>query len=539
MGGSLFGGVRPRRALVAAVVFVLAYAVLLITRVLPGGWTTGVDDLGQLAAAALAAGCCAAAAARALPGAARWAWGLLAAGTGAWAAGEGVWSYYELVAGRDVPFPSWADAGFLAFPLLTAVGLLVLPLGRDALTSGLRNLLDGLVNAGSLLILSWASTLGATVAAGGSTPLATTLAVAYPLGDVVVLTLVLLVVGRAPRGHRAVLVPLAAGLMALAFADSSFLYLTLRGSYASGNLLGIGWTGGFVLVAFAALAATEAGSGDRATDPERARLPSRARLALPYLPLLAAQAVVTRELLTGDHRAPAFEVVLALVLVALVLTRQFLTLADNRGLVVALQVEREAARHASLHDPLTGLANRTLFMDRVDHALALRTRDESTTTVMFCDLDDFKTVNDSLGHAAGDALLIAVADRLRTCLRPADTVGRLGGDEFAVLIEGGAEPPSQVAARLVDALGEPVMLAGRSVTVTVSVGLATTSTAADDCLEGPELLRRADSAMYLAKRSGKARWVDDDLAQREVRRDPPARVPEQGSDGRSGVDLVR
>jgi len=243
---------------------------------------------------------------------------------------------------------------------------------------------------------------------------------------------------------------------------------------------------------------------------------ARLRLALPYLPLLPAQAVVTAQLLTGDRQAPAFEVALALLLVVLVLTRQFWTLADNRELLLALRAERESARHAALHDPLTGLANRTLFGDRVAHTLARQSRGPAVTTVLFCDLDDFKSVNDRLGHASGDDLLVAVAMRLLGCVRPADTVARLGGDEFAVLIEGdpaGAELPGQLAQRLVAALAVPFPLPGCTVRVSVSVGMTTCCQMADAELGGAELLRQADVAMYAAKATGKATWVSYDPQQ--------------------------
>lgn len=284
------------RARVVVALMLVGYTGVLLTWVLPGPAVTAVDDLGQLAAALAAAGCCARASRCAPAGRARWSWWLLAGGTGSWAAGQAVWSFSELAVGRAVPFPSLADAGFLLFPLLAGVGLLVLPVGRDAAWSGARNLLDAMVIAGSLLILSWASSLGATVADEGSGRLATVLAVAYPLGDVVVLTLVVLVLSRAASGRRAVLVPLAVGLASLAAADSSFLYLTATGSYATGDLCGVGWTAGFVLVALAALAACASGSdissapgpgggvaADRWHAPTQVVLPSRARLLLPYL----------------------------------------------------------------------------------------------------------------------------------------------------------------------------------------------------------------------------------------------------------------
>jgi diguanylate cyclase (GGDEF)-like protein len=106
----------------------------------------------------------------------------------------------------------------------------------------------------------------------------------------------------------------------------------------------------------------------------------------------------------------------------------------------------EQLTHQAFHDPLTDLANRSLFRDRVEHALALRRSLDEPISVLFIDVDDFKTVNDSLGHSAGDELLLQVADRIRSCLREGDTAARLGGDEFAILLEDGSDPPpSQTA----------------------------------------------------------------------------------------------
>jgi len=160
----------------------------------------------------------------------------------------------------------------------------------------------------------------------------------------------------------------------------------------------------------------------------------------------------------------------------------------------------EQLTHQAFHDPLTGLANRALFRDRVSHALALAQRRGSPVTVLFLDLDDFKTVNDSLGHAEGDRLLIAVAERFLACARSADTVARLGGDEFAILIEG-ADGRDGLPDRLAAAMSHPFTLSGNQVRVTVSIGVASAS--ADDSAD--DLLRNADMAMYAAKRHGKGR----------------------------------
>jgi diguanylate cyclase (GGDEF)-like protein len=175
----------------------------------------------------------------------------------------------------------------------------------------------------------------------------------------------------------------------------------------------------------------------------------------------------------------------------------------GQSLAQLRELERQL-KFQAFHDPLTGLANRSLFADRVMHALARIERDDHECGVLFIDLDDFKTVNDTLGHAAGDQLLVAVATRVTGCLRPGDTGARLGGDEFAVLLEdiSGPEDAARVAARVTHALRLPIHVAGQPVHVRASVGIATSRgvTAAD------ELLRNADLAMYMAKADGKGRF---------------------------------
>jgi len=160
--------------------------------------------------------------------------------------------------------------------------------------------------------------------------------------------------------------------------------------------------------------------------------------------------------------------------------------------------------HRAFHDEMTGLANRALFTDRVEQAMLRASRDAQRTAVLFLDLDDFKEVNDSLGHAAGDALLQQGADRLRACLRSGDTAARLGGDEFAVLLEGcvddGAEA-TRVAERISNAFARPFSLEGREVFATASIGMVVS----DGGESGDDLLRNADLAMYIAKKRGKAR----------------------------------
>ena len=156
--------------------------------------------------------------------------------------------------------------------------------------------------------------------------------------------------------------------------------------------------------------------------------------------------------------------------------------------------------HQAFHDPLTGLANRALFHDRVMHAITLARRQGHAVTVLYLDLDDFKQVNDTFGHAEGDRLLALIAGRLRACARSTDTVARLGGDEFAILVED--NDSAKCAERLVDRIREqmtfPFTLAMGDVTISASVGSASTLTGGLD-----EIMRYADVAMYAAKRSGR------------------------------------
>ncbi|WP_229795014.1 GGDEF domain-containing protein [Actinoplanes campanulatus] len=184
-------------------------------------------------------------------------------------------------------------------------------------------------------------------------------------------------------------------------------------------------------------------------------------------------------------------------------------LRQERAALVLANQNAEAIRHQAEHDSLTGLPNRSLFADRVDLAL----RSGGDPAVMFIDLDDFKRVNDSLGHAAGDALLVEVARRLRGSLRDGDTPARLGGDEFAILIEdGGVDTAIRLARRIIGALAEPVDAGGHQVFTRGSVGIAVAATDRDPT----DILRQADLAMYAAKNRGKGQFAVFDESMRDL-----------------------
>jgi diguanylate cyclase (GGDEF)-like protein/PAS domain S-box-containing protein len=166
------------------------------------------------------------------------------------------------------------------------------------------------------------------------------------------------------------------------------------------------------------------------------------------------------------------------------------------------QESKERLAHQAFHDSLTGLANRNLLMDRLEHAQARVLRRTEVLAVLFMDLDDFKVINDSLGHAIGDRLLVAVAERLKACVRPQDTISRLGGDEFVALLEDlrNEGDAVRVTERIIEGLQIPFIIDGNKLHTSISVGIAFSSAPAED------LLRAADTAMYRAKENGKGRY---------------------------------
>ncbi|GAA1821167.1 diguanylate cyclase [Planosporangium flavigriseum] len=223
---------------------------------------------------------------------------------------------------------------------------------------------------------------------------------------------------------------------------------------------------------------------------------------LPYVAIAATYGLLTVTLAVNGLDLRAWVVLVgALASTGLVVARQLAAFADNAQLLKERDALATRLHEMAFTDSLTGLANRALFLDRLGEAVLRSRQDGSRVSVLLVDLDDFKPVNDRFGHAAGDAILIEVAARLRGCVRSTDVVARLGGDEFAVLLE--QAPPdgyTTTAERIVQAISAPFRVAGNDVRVGASVGVAVVRADADDA---SSLLQRADEAMYTAKLGGK------------------------------------
>jgi diguanylate cyclase len=460
-----------------------------------------IDDLGQLLAAALACVGTGWRSRRSPSGAGR-SWLLLAAATGSWAVGEGIWSYYELLAGRQTPFPSFADAGFLLFAGLAVAGLLLWPSAALRGGSRWRALLDGGLVAGSLFIISWVTALGTTARAGDS-GFARAVSMAYPISDLVLVSLALTVVAHARPASRAGLGMLVAGLSCLCVADSGFAYLTGVGKYATGSPVDAGWFGGFLLIAAAAYTATPHSPDGSDGSGEVAALESTTTALLPYVPVSLGLAVAVGGALAGDGDQTAL--VAATLVMAVLLVRQLTAVLDNRRLVDQLVNTQQELHYQAFHDPMTGLANRALFADRLHHGLELHRRDLRPLSLIYCDLDGLKIVNDTFGHDAGDDVIRAAAERLRAVTRTSDTVARMGGDEFAILLEDGGDLATAVT-RILDAFIQPASIGGHTIATTASIGIAELTASATP-IAPAAFLQRADAAMYHAKRTGKGRAV--------------------------------
>lgn len=438
-----------------------------------------VDGL-AFAAFGLYAAVCSTLAARAAQGRNRTAWTTMAVAFYLWAAGELTRALFTLVLHRSV-FPSPADFLYLAFVVLVCVAFVLFP-AEPAQGSRTRVLFDALIVAMSSFIVLWVVVLGNVYQARQVDSVIQGRALLYPLFILFMFVAAVVFVARSGPGNRVVMWLLFGAVTLMAFSGITFAFLQGANRYHPGHLTSIGWVLAMSCFGAAALLSRRPRLPVLPSSPQSSTV-----LWLPYVPLFLAGTIGPALAMTGVLRIGVP------VLMAFLCVRQVLSGWENRRLLTA-------AADQALRDPLTGLANRTLFQDRLAHAMALRRRDDRAVAVVSLDLDDFKLINDSMGHPAADSLLVRVGERIADCVRPGDTVARLGGDEFALLLEGGADEAHLVCERVIASFDTPFIIDGHEVLMRPSAGMAVTLQAETD-LTPEELVKRADIAMYFAKRT--------------------------------------
>ncbi|MEV6595908.1 EAL domain-containing protein [Actinoplanes sp. NPDC051346] len=496
MRGRLSTRVPVTLALVAAVTAVGMYAV-------PAGAGQRLyADASQFAVGAIAAAVCFAAARDHTGARAGWRV-LLGIGLLTWTLVRLGWAFRDILEPDRAPTVTILDVGPLLLPALTFVALVAgsLALPRPVQASMRRDrtvlVIDSALIGGSLLALIRSAVPERFLDQAGQDPWASGFAAASPVADLVlvVMGLLLLVTRPSSRAGRVPLRLLVLGMLALGCSDT--LRLLHLGDKALTPLESAGWLLGPALLALAAV--SNRGVGDEAVAE---RIDGEwLHLLLPYLPVVATGVFLAVRTGSGGQLTSS-EAYLGWLVLGLVVARQMFTIVDNTVLLARVSEGRRELHHQAYHDPLTGLANRALFRERLVLALDAYRYNQVPVALIFADLDDFKLINDGFGHAVGDKLLRLIAERLAAAVGPGDLVARLGGDEFAVLLERPGHQAEETGHRILTALREPYVIDGHTLGVSASLGLVLPERA-DEELTADVLLRRADAAMYVSKRRGK------------------------------------
>ena len=406
-------------------------------------------------------------------------WLMLAAGQLAFVLGDGLWDLYDLVLGTS-PSPSPADVLYLAgYPLLAA-GLAVLA-RRRSVTSGAAGLIDAAIVTIGAAVVSWVFLIAPYFGDASLHPAERVVAVAYPVGDLLLLAMtarLLLEPGGRSRAHRL----FGLGLAVVLLDDVLYAALTLAGSTAiPDRFLDTGWLAGYALIGAAVLDPTIRALTDPA--PRRDEIEGGRLWLLAGASLLAPATLAVRTL-TGHEAHPLLIALTSAALFGLVVLRM-------HGLVCRVQEQAVELAHVARTDALTGAPNRRAWDEQLALELARSARAGTPVTVALLDLDHFKAFNDRRGHQAGDRLLREATAAWRDALREVDLLARYGGEEFGVILPG-CRP--EEAAVIVDRL--------RALTPdgeTTSAGVA----AWDGMESADALVARTDRALYRAKRGGR------------------------------------
>jgi diguanylate cyclase (GGDEF)-like protein len=491
----------PRKATIGLGAFLLLYLSWQLFRWIPGD-VARIGDAFFLPVGVIAVLACWSASRRCVEvKRLRWFWRLMALAITAQLAGDTTMAVYDF-GGGEVPFPSPADLAYLSFYPLMLLALLRVPVAPTSRTQRTRLTLD-LVTAlvaGGMVI--WHLVLAQTLMEGGRGTLQMLTSVAYPVGDLVLLAGLGVVLLRwSPPILRRPLSSIAAGLALFIAADLVYSYAQLHGGYEAGGAIDTLWIAALALFALGATSqrgtlfeARETTVPTREVSERRVSWFPFAALAIGGLILISAE--------SGQAFIPGMVLVLAAVgLTALIAARQYVTQKEMIRLQSELREAHDQLAELANHDALTSVANRRSIEVTLVDELERAHRYERNLSVLFLDIDHFKAINDSRGHASGDRVLAEFASVVKSCLRPTDTVGRWGGEEFvAVLPETGAEEGMCVAERIracVESHRFPLE-AGGGVTCSIGAGCLP-----DDATDVAGLIEVADGAMYEAKRQGR------------------------------------
>ncbi len=418
----------------------------------------------------------------------RLGWWIFAAAVLCRIGGDITYEIYRQVL-QQPPFPSVADVFYLtACPLLITATVL-LTRGRGRADRG--GLLDAAIIVGGLGLVWWLFFIGPTAANPELPPGQRLILAAYPASDLVLVAVVARLLARGGRPHRSLLL-LFAGIAGLLYSDVGY-QVVIAWAPALEGAIAVGW---LLANTFWAAAALDRSSGMPAPAGAKAGRMGPTRLVFLTASMLLIPALLAGGRFSADERgAPGWVAVGigAVVLFSLVFARM-------SGFVLQVQRQARQLEDLALRDPLTGLANRRVFEERLAAAVAAGAGHSPQVAVL--DLNGFKDVNDRLGHSVGDRLLVVVATRLARSVREGDLVARLGGDEFAVLLpDAHFTVMDAIAERMATTLRRPIEADGHQLLVSASIGSADGTG-----LDRPgELLRRADLAMYAAKEAGGAR----------------------------------